>query len=154
MSHVTFRMSHVICQMLMLIHGTCWKTFIFVFFWEFWDFGGNFSLHFVRGSCSLHFGLKQGKCNCFGEDNFLSCQFINNHGILWTTTITQSDVLRSILHSSRELVSAALTALFSSDWHLIFPSCCIYLLLLRIAPRQWWLCCSNRLVDDFCIGIL
>ena len=30
MSHVTFRMSHVICQMLMLILGTCWTTFVFM----------------------------------------------------------------------------------------------------------------------------
>ena len=26
--HVTLRMSHVICQMLMLILGTCWTTFV------------------------------------------------------------------------------------------------------------------------------
>ena len=29
-SHVTLRMSHVICQMLMLILGTCWTTFVFM----------------------------------------------------------------------------------------------------------------------------
>ena len=98
----------------------------------------------TTGFCTVKY-VKQGKCNCFGEDNFLSCQFINNHGILWTTTITQSDVLRYILHSSRELVLAALTALFSSDWHLIFPSCFIYLLLLRIAPRG--------LANDGCVVI-
>ena len=28
MSHVTCHMSHVICQMLMLILGTCWTTFV------------------------------------------------------------------------------------------------------------------------------
>ena len=30
MSHVTLRMSLVICQMLMLILGTCWTTFVFM----------------------------------------------------------------------------------------------------------------------------
>ena len=30
MSHVTFRMSHVICKMLMLILGTCRTTFVFM----------------------------------------------------------------------------------------------------------------------------
>ena len=29
-SHVTLRMSHVIYQMLMLILGTCWTTFVFM----------------------------------------------------------------------------------------------------------------------------
>ena len=28
MSHVTLRMSHVICQMVMFILGTCWTTFV------------------------------------------------------------------------------------------------------------------------------
>ena len=30
MSHFAFHMSHVICEMLMLILGTCWTTFVFM----------------------------------------------------------------------------------------------------------------------------